>query len=141
MTRNPDPWHPVANPDDRWYFGIPCTLARTLVMSRKIVTTALALASVLLLLLVSFPKPEAEAQQRRTVRVPGVGNFSVNVGRPARRSTRRGGSATQKGTTQEEPADDDMSQVQAALDLFGFDPGPATGKMGARTRSAISRLQ
>ena len=38
-------------------------------------------------------------------------------------------------------ARDDIRAIQTALDSFGFDAGPVTGKMNAQTRDAIGRFQ
>ncbi len=43
--------------------------------------------------------------------------------------------------TPREVARDDIRQVQTALDAFGFDAGPVTGKMNTQTRAAIKRFQ
>lgn len=40
-----------------------------------------------------------------------------------------------------EVANDDIRAIQTALDSFGFDAGPVTGKMNAQTRDAIARFQ
>lgn len=56
---------------------------------------------------------------------------------PLRQVLARAGGGRADGTT----AGYDLATIQSALQAKGYDPGPADGLMGPKTRSAISRFQ
>jgi peptidoglycan hydrolase-like protein with peptidoglycan-binding domain len=58
----------------------------------------------------------------------------VNLGRPAW----RGSSASHSGGGRGDPT---VREIQAGLQRLGYHPGPADGRMGRRTASAIQRYE